>query len=834
MSRAGTPKSRRDRAQKPEAAQALPSIRFTFGRIIGDRRFGESQVRHFVFGLIGFCIASLLSLQPALPQSVEPRIAFVAGNSAYPAGPLPNALNDAGLVAEALRSIGFDVVESADAQQPDFLNGFREFVGRLQAAGPDAIAFVYFSGYGLAFEGENFLVAANARIERDGDIPLQSVRLSDLLRTLEGIPGLAKVVMIDASRPPAFNIQGQPLAPGLAAVEAPQGMLVSFAAAPGMIAEDQPGDYGAYATAIAEMVRSPGLDLDGMFTRIRARVHQLTEGRQTPWHDAALTESVVLLPDPQSVAGVAPPPPPRMLRETRPMQMIDPEEAYALAIEVDTLEAYGEFVQTFPGHPYAGRIYALMRARREALAWLRALEINTPEAYWTYLQRYPNGIYAYDAARRLRRLSAYGAPPPGFMAMDFEGVPMPLPGEPVEYAYMIERGPPPPRILIEPRAAFFASLLASRRDMRPRPRPGMLPVAVTIPAIARIAPAMRRAGPLPVNVAPAPRSDPAQPRWRRGLFDPQGQRAIPGVRRGRPEGERRRPPAVTTPLPSVAPSVAPSAAVPPSPAITTPAPGDQRRPRFDRGGTPPQPAPTTTTVPGVAPSAPRTVTAPGTAPAAPTATTAPTTSTAPATTTAPGAAPSRPAAGLPRSEIDDPRLRDRQFDRRGGQPPVAATPPPAAATPQAGTPPVAAPTQLPRPHERRGAPVPAPSASTTPATPPSPATPPADQRRGPPPQLQRQGPPPPPPPAAAPPPAQQPARAAVPPAAPTPPAARPPAPPPPPAATRPAPPPPPAARAAPPPPPPPAARAAPPPPPKPAAPAKPKCPVVDGKEVCPR
>ena len=45
----------------------------------------------------------------------------------------------------------------------------------------------------------------------------------------------------------------------------------------------------------------------------------------------------------------------------------------------------------------------MIRARREALAWMRALEFNTPQSYWTYLRRYPNGMYAFDAERRLRR-----------------------------------------------------------------------------------------------------------------------------------------------------------------------------------------------------------------------------------------------------------------------------------------------------------------------------------------------------------------------------------------------------------------------------------------------
>ena len=40
-----------------------------------------------------------------------------------------------------------------------------------------------------------------------------------------------------------------------------------------------PGDYGAYATAIAEMLRAPGTDLETAFTHIRSRTHLTTEGQ---------------------------------------------------------------------------------------------------------------------------------------------------------------------------------------------------------------------------------------------------------------------------------------------------------------------------------------------------------------------------------------------------------------------------------------------------------------------------------------------------------------------------------------------------------------------------
>ena len=46
------------------------------------------------------------------------RIALVIGNSAYKfAPPLPNPVNDAKLIAETLRGLGFDVIERIDADR---------------------------------------------------------------------------------------------------------------------------------------------------------------------------------------------------------------------------------------------------------------------------------------------------------------------------------------------------------------------------------------------------------------------------------------------------------------------------------------------------------------------------------------------------------------------------------------------------------------------------------------------------------------------------------------------------------------------------------------------
>ncbi len=486
-------------------------------------------MRRFLAGFAVFAASLFLLIQPAAAQQ---RIALVIGNAAYPKGPIAHSLADGGLVAEALTSIGFEIVEGADVNQADLRRVFREFLEKVEQAGPDAIAFIYYSGYALQFEGDNYLIPVDARLERESDIAIDGVRLFDLLRPLADSPASTKIVVLDATRPLPFQIQGGQLARGLGAIEAAPGLLVAFSSAPGTVAEDGPGPYGAYATAIAEMVREPGLDIDTLFARIRLRTNEATAGVQTPWEVSQLQQVVMLVPGapsapptgaqgilsaPQTAMGA---PPAR--RAPRPIRDFGPEDAYAYAIEQDDLPTYVEYVRIYPDSPYAQRIWAVIRARREALAWRRALLINSPEAYWTYMQRYPDGMYVFDARRRLRRLAAGDRPPPGFRMIEFDDVPPPIAGEPTRL-YDVYPAAPPPRRYLAPPPAFIVGLPPPQRDR------GRL--------------WHRQQPAFPVIVTPSPGPRPGF--WPGGRQGGQGVTSPPGGLPGQPKG----PAIVTTPPP---------------------------------------------------------------------------------------------------------------------------------------------------------------------------------------------------------------------------------------------------------------------------------------------
>src|SRR6202023_710578 len=130
-----------------------------------------------------------LPLSAAHAASAEHRVALVVGQSAYRAVPaLPNAENDGKRMAELLASSGFQVTAAPDLSQTDMRQAISDFAAKVQASGPDTIAAVFYAGHGLQIDGENYLVPVDVDPKREAAIPLQAVRLNDLLHTLVDMP----------------------------------------------------------------------------------------------------------------------------------------------------------------------------------------------------------------------------------------------------------------------------------------------------------------------------------------------------------------------------------------------------------------------------------------------------------------------------------------------------------------------------------------------------------------------------------------------------------------------------------------------------------------------
>ena len=66
-------------------------------------------------------------------------------------------------------------------------------------------------------------------------------------------------------------------------MQAPEGTLISYATQPGNVALDGAGANSPYTSALAEVIRRPGLDVFNVFNQVGLAVEKATGGAQQPW-----------------------------------------------------------------------------------------------------------------------------------------------------------------------------------------------------------------------------------------------------------------------------------------------------------------------------------------------------------------------------------------------------------------------------------------------------------------------------------------------------------------------------------------------------------------------
>jgi len=238
------------------------------------------------------CALLLLAvLAPALnAQETGKRLALIIGNDAYTISPLKNAVNDARAMDTALRSAGFQTATIENARKADMDRAIGEFLDKL---GPDDTALFFFAGHGVQIENENFLVPVDfpsvATISAAKFACMSVARIFDELKRKRA---KRNIVILDACRsnPVAAKYS---LEAGLAnPQDAPGESFVAFSTGPGQTATDNPNGRNSWFTeALADYISQPALteEINGIFTRVKKRVSEATEGRQTPWTTSNLT-----------------------------------------------------------------------------------------------------------------------------------------------------------------------------------------------------------------------------------------------------------------------------------------------------------------------------------------------------------------------------------------------------------------------------------------------------------------------------------------------------------------------------------------------------------------
>lgn len=220
--------------------------------------------------------------------------AFVIGNDHYDQmkPDLDNAVNDAKGIYEALKELGFEMMQEAydiDIEKFDiFFENFKSNLAHYE------VGILYFSGHGIEIEGKNYLIMKNTPI---GDMPKSTTRyavdLQECIKELHATHCKMIIVIIDACRNNPF--EGKERGWGsvnLAPLYVPKGTLIAYSTSPGETASDFGMDgHSVYTGALLKHLKEEGLEIETFFKKVRSTVNAMTGGKKNSWEHTSLIGS---------------------------------------------------------------------------------------------------------------------------------------------------------------------------------------------------------------------------------------------------------------------------------------------------------------------------------------------------------------------------------------------------------------------------------------------------------------------------------------------------------------------------------------------------------------
>jgi len=329
-----------------------------------------------------------------------PRLALVIGNSNYaPLGRLDNPANDARLMADRLKAVGFEVTEKTDRDLKGMSDDIEDLVRRIKAHGRDTVAVFYYAGHGLESDQVNYLVPVSADIKRRADVATSSLSVKRVADRLSGAGNQLNIMILDACRDNPFP---QSIAPrgitGLAPMGADYGEFIASATGSGKIAFDGDDGHSPYTRALAEAITAPGEKLEDVFKSVRRQVRLATGEQQIPWESTSLELDFYFV--------TAPPPPSQAAQLLGAAEETSNVALFDLLIErfPDSTEAATARTMVEKLRPASTGEKPAAAASSAALVLQRARDVRTPEAYDLVASLFPGTPEAEEARAAAARL----------------------------------------------------------------------------------------------------------------------------------------------------------------------------------------------------------------------------------------------------------------------------------------------------------------------------------------------------------------------------------------------------------------------------------------------
>jgi uncharacterized caspase-like protein/uncharacterized protein YecT (DUF1311 family) len=237
---------------------------------------------------LGLSVSMLAASSPAAAR----RVALVVGNNLYsklaPEQQLTNAVNDAKAVRDTLAGLGFQVIFGETLERRTLIERLFDMAALL---GKDDVAFFFFAGHGVSFNGANYLLPSDIPAPRasgraeEGRLADLAVAETQVMERITQSGARVTIIVLDACRNNPLQDSGRRSvgsSRGLVQSQPAKGVFSIYSAGFGQEALDRLDDddhdpNSVFTRVFIKQLKTPGLDLRDVATRTRRSVVEMAQ-----------------------------------------------------------------------------------------------------------------------------------------------------------------------------------------------------------------------------------------------------------------------------------------------------------------------------------------------------------------------------------------------------------------------------------------------------------------------------------------------------------------------------------------------------------------------------
>lgn len=248
-----------------------------------------------------FRIALIVAISAIITTAAnaQERFALVIGNDVYDTiESFDTHVVNAGLIAENLESMGFEVTLIENANLVDMKRGIGRYGIRIQEAPDGSTGLVYFAGHGVNAFGDNFLLPTDVNVETAEDLDFVAVDVDSLAFKRDAENNVQNLIILDCcGENPLAGVPDMG-GNGLFPTSVSDGNFIAYSTpANGTIPWDADSEI-TFAKMFIEQAAVPGRSIEAVIDQISGTIAAEYGDAQTLFWTSSLVDPVIFVAAP--------------------------------------------------------------------------------------------------------------------------------------------------------------------------------------------------------------------------------------------------------------------------------------------------------------------------------------------------------------------------------------------------------------------------------------------------------------------------------------------------------------------------------------------------------